>query len=384
MKTCLVGLLGLAALASFGCRTDPNVALLERELRRQEDQIYRLEDVLDQKCAELETCKRSSESPNKPARDRGASGAAGSLTNDDLPTLPVIRAPEIKPGKALQEGDLPPLFGPSTSPPTNSSAVPTNTPSSKPAKRAPLEAAPPFGTPGAALAPPADRTETKKVLLNDPLQPIRPTASNVKASRIVIVGAHTGGFSVDDKPGDEGITVMIAPRGAAGEPLDAPAAIQVSLLDEELRGQGPAARIAMWEFTSAEIAKRFRRTAANRGIYLELPWPDKPPQHKRLRVFVRYTTTDGRELEDQQAIEIALPEGQSWTPPAAPQRPLHAGAPAKRLPADDGEVILTPPQLSGPAEPAASGEQGRRNETRRPAASDNKPQAARPVWSPYR
>ena len=375
MKTCLVGLLGLAALASLGCRTDPNVAILERELRRQEDQIYRLEDLVDQKCAELEACKRSGGSPSKSSHDRGESASTGPLNGDDLPTLPAIRTPEIKSGKALQEGDLPALF-------KNSS--PSTAPRTAPAEAAPPTAAPRFGAPGAALPPPADRSESKKVLLKDPMQTIRPTASNVNVARIVIVRAHTGGFSLDEKPGDEGVTVMIAPRGAAGEPLDAPAAIQVSLLDEELRGQGPTARVAMWEFTAAEIAKRFRRTSANKGVYLELPWPDKPPQHKRLRVFVRYTTTDGRELEDQHAIEIALPEGQSWSPPSAPQRSLRAAAPAQRLSDGDGQVILTPPQLSGPAEPEARREQGRREESRRPAANDNKPQAARPTWSPYR
>ena len=38
-----------------GCQSHTlNSQLLERELRLQEDQIYRLQDVLDEKCARLE------------------------------------------------------------------------------------------------------------------------------------------------------------------------------------------------------------------------------------------------------------------------------------------------------------------------------------------
>ena len=50
MRTWQVALLGGALLAVAGCRTDPAIPLLERQLRQQEDEIYRLR-------AQLEGCQ---------------------------------------------------------------------------------------------------------------------------------------------------------------------------------------------------------------------------------------------------------------------------------------------------------------------------------------
>ncbi|NDC64246.1 MAG: hypothetical protein EBZ59_09755, partial [Planctomycetia bacterium] len=42
-----------AAMIAVGCKSDMNQQLLERELRMQEDQIYRLQDELQDKCERL-------------------------------------------------------------------------------------------------------------------------------------------------------------------------------------------------------------------------------------------------------------------------------------------------------------------------------------------
>jgi len=46
--------LALVAAGLTGCKSDLNQQLLERELRYQEDQIYQLQDELQEKCARLE------------------------------------------------------------------------------------------------------------------------------------------------------------------------------------------------------------------------------------------------------------------------------------------------------------------------------------------
>ena len=48
MKPALSVLAGLALLATAGCRSDPAIPILERQLRLQEDEIYRLRATLDQ------------------------------------------------------------------------------------------------------------------------------------------------------------------------------------------------------------------------------------------------------------------------------------------------------------------------------------------------
>ena len=42
------------AMPLVGCKSDLNQQLLERELRMQEDQIYQLQDELQEKCVRLD------------------------------------------------------------------------------------------------------------------------------------------------------------------------------------------------------------------------------------------------------------------------------------------------------------------------------------------
>ena len=60
-----------------------------------------------------------------------------------------------------------------------------------------------------------------------------------------------------------------------------------------------------------------------RGIHLKLPWPAKPPENARLKVFVRYETPEGKKLQAEKEVFVALPGqfSQRWTPrPADRQR----------------------------------------------------------------
>ena len=47
------------------------------------------------------------------------------------------------------------------------------------------------------------------------------------------------------------------------------------------------------------------RTGSQQGIHLRLPWVSTPA-HDRLKVFVRYTTRDGRKLQAERLIGVAL------------------------------------------------------------------------------
>ena len=145
-----------------------------------------------------------------------------------------------------------------------------------------------------------------------------------------------------------------------------------AVLDE----RGKAARVARWDFTAAETASLFRRTDSSRAIHLAMAWPADPPKHNKLHLFVRYVTADGRKLEADRPIEVALPgERQAgWTP-----------APPSARAADGGE--FRPPARQAPIGPDA--ESWRPNETpsaacRRTSARDGHPhrsaqaRAARP------
>jgi hypothetical protein len=59
MKSWSFAVVGLACLIVAGCRADPNIALLERELRLQEDEIYRLRGAVADYQAALRSCGES-------------------------------------------------------------------------------------------------------------------------------------------------------------------------------------------------------------------------------------------------------------------------------------------------------------------------------------
>lgn len=106
MKPWLFAVVGLALLASSGCRTDPAIPILERELRRKEDEIYRLRAKL----GDMEDCDivydRRADSPARDAESRRGSERSDSGRNGKRPTSEpgTTTAPVIElPGGAVSE-----------------------------------------------------------------------------------------------------------------------------------------------------------------------------------------------------------------------------------------------------------------------------------------
>lgn len=149
--------------------------------------------------------------------------------------------------------------------------------------------------------------------------------------------------------------MVIEPRDAGGDFIPATAPISVVVMDAALPGE--AAHVARWNFTAAEIAQRYRKTPTMEGFYLEVPWPAAPPIHSDLRLFVRYTTDDGRKLQAEGPIRVAL-----------------AGRPIERWSA--ATLPLDPPAN---ARPGREDQEGTEPPEIRQAAV-----LQRPVWSPER
>ena len=57
MKTWQIVVVGLVSLAVAGCQTDPNIVLLEQDLRKKDDEIYRLQWQLEDCQAELQAAR---------------------------------------------------------------------------------------------------------------------------------------------------------------------------------------------------------------------------------------------------------------------------------------------------------------------------------------
>jgi hypothetical protein len=384
MKTRRILLLAVCGLCLSGCKSGKrNQELLERELRCQEDQIYELEAALDQCESELESARRENQTLKRDGAgsDRGPAGSS---------SVPII--------------DLPSDSG---------------SPRSNPRRRQ-EEPSVPIVEPGEEFTPePATPGTPSK-----PSASARPEPSDRRIARIVLNKQLTGGLSHDHRGGDEGILVVFEPRNARGEMVAEPGDVSIALVDPER--SGPQARVARWDFAATEAFEQFHQTGAlGRGYEFELPWPDAAPQSKKLELFVRYVTPDGRKLLSKMTISVDPPAGNQarrWRTPAGsmaePGESASAGPPDRTAQSDrplrrflrsaadragrngdrgsrDSEApayggtssVAGAPQ--GTSEPKVElGEESEPDEADGPAAAPEKERPAavarRPAWTPYR
>ncbi len=358
VKTWHFALLGmiLPALAG-GCRTDPAVPILERQLRLQEDEIYRLRATVEELQDGADCRDRDSRSAAEAGRRGSSRSSTDSNGSSDSPPLDITvpSTPSSEGAKALKGADKPaPLWTP------ESSRKPPIAPGSKSSR-----------ADGPSLDPPARGAATGTTSA---------TGDSRRVASIAMNRAMSGGINSGNPSGDRGLLVVVEPRDRAGRTIDAPADMSVLVLDPAvLDNQGKAARVGRWDFSAAETASLFRGGDSSRAVHLAMAWPADPPRHRKLHAFIRYTTADGRRLETDGPIEAALPGDRQagWTP--APPRVRD-----DRDDRDSGE--------SRTAE-SSSGESWRHNGVSPEPPAELPPQMAtrtdpqrleRPVWSPER
>ncbi len=340
MKVWPCALSGLACLALAGCRSDPNTALLERELRLQEDKIYALQDRVEDCQAELLSARRENtalrqqldtdqDESERPVDLRQPAGVGGPIATPLVP--PVIDLPM----QSLPKGEVPESLQRPAQP---------IAPRSEPAEAAEAaEAEPDASDGGDDAASPAVMSDSRQV------------------THLALRTRLCGGYDSDGRPGDEGITVVFEPHDERGRYVEAPADVSIVVVDPAILGE--AGRVARWSFTTAETARAFADPGMARGIALEMAWPNDPPAHGKLHLFVRYMTADGRKVQADGPIHVVLEEQRTagWVPTEPARSTFQARRPAR------------PRQTPPPARTA-----------KQPSPSPATPEIQRPLWSPDR
>ncbi len=324
MKTWHIVVPALLGLALAGCRNDPSVELLERDNFKKEQEIYRLRD----ENAELKATV-SAAAPAQP----------GYLRN--------------VPPREMPTGEMPPEPGTREG---SSSTVPRTRPGRPSTSPGPTIPEPETSAPGGLnispglVAPPGQIPDRLKVPGENSPRPIPPSggptlgrsstnsstqwtppgsqprdgnsvaADNRQVAQITLHPALTGGVGTGSRTGDEGLLVVVEPRDFSGKIINAPGDMSVALLDPALSGD--QARLGRWDFAAAQT-QGMLRSGSQPGIHARLPWKSSPA-HDRLKVFVRYTTSDGRKLQAERLISVAL-DG----PAPAPREALPDPAPAE-------------------------------------------------------
>jgi hypothetical protein len=361
MKPSLLVVLGLALPVVAGCRTDPAIPLLERELYRKDREINRLQWQIE----DLQDMLNSGDMRAAPGdRDGGGRDYDRSPRREhNGANSPSVNVESLGPGTRKVPNSLMPKGKPGTSPaPEIRLNVPGDDGTPSPDRSS--DDGPSLEV-GPARVSSYRSSGTTAADLAASAVPFNPSGDSRRVASIEVDRAMTGGISSGDRSGDQGLLVVVEPRDRQGRPIDAPAEVNVALLDPALPGD--MARVARWDFTTAETAGLFRRTNAGGAMHLAMAWPKDPPKHNKLHMFVRYTTADGRKVEVNQPVEIALPGD-------APTR-WTAAEPSRF---DDDPPPLRSSSLSN-APPPRKSDPPPYTATR---TSASRPE--RPVWSPER
>ncbi|HEV7279100.1 MAG TPA: hypothetical protein VGN57_02705 [Pirellulaceae bacterium] len=337
----------LLAIGSFGCRTNPvdqaYVQTLHSEIRMLEDEIYAIESEYEKNLALLEACQNRNAAATSGASLRNGSPNPLRGLPSVLEPRPSVRErvePELLPpaidgGEPLSSGasSTGTLSRPASSGSRSRSGGSKNQPPMLEAPNIDLgELDPSFGEPLSG--------EIEQQSYEEPVD----VPTEARVTHIVLNPRLTGGLDFNGAPGDDGLNVVVEPRNQ--DDVFVPLAGQMSLVLLDPRQEGDAARVARWDLPPDEVRRRIKTDEATApGIHLKLPWNALPPSHEDLLLFVRYQTPDGRQVEAQAALTLAVSGKSStrWTP----RSPEAAGA-------RTGPQHAVPPHLSAGDLPPAS------------------------------
>jgi hypothetical protein len=335
----------VALLSSSGCKSDLSQQLLERELRMQEDQIYQLQDELQDKCARLDRVAGENTSLKKqlgvsetdgPALRRGPSPPAGQPTpaSRSGPGQPILAPPAINiPGMPPPAGGpaIPPAGGlpapASVAPPKLEGIPPLPAEPRFPGAAAPAASsvtpasatvaadADPAGVPPAPMA--VDSTARPIGQMSDPptgrrLSHEESLADAGRITHLVVNPARTECFDGNGDGVSDGLAIVIEPRDGDERLVTAAGDVSISVFDSSL--PAGAAPVAHWDIPASEAIGHFRRTSRNRGLHFVLRWPGPPPRGDHVQVQVAITTFEAASFQTDCTVAVT-PRPQSTVAP---------------------------------------------------------------------
>lgn len=350
MKLWQEALVLLLGLALVGCRTDPRIALVERDNRELQDTIYELQACIEKYDRNLERCQQQNAALQSQLKE---------AKNGESPAASDSAPPAEKPAPSRRKSTpTPPVAPQDLAPPVIEVPPESNSTNQMPSKKSGGTA--PQRTPGPMLTAPKMQSAAPAA---GKVVPVGRTARpqlvrNSQVAKILLDERFTGALE------QEGVSVAIELRDAQGRACRAAAPISVVVLDPALPGD--AARVARWDFSAEDVAAMLQQSPAEEGLRLAMPWPKQAPVHKKLRLFVRYTTDQGQKLQAECPIELE---------PARQQVDLREPGllPPHDQNAEELSAVATSNVEAEPAEPTSS-EPARRKEA----------VASRPSWSPER
>jgi hypothetical protein len=296
-----IGLVGLVA----GCKTDVHSQLLERELRLQEDQIYCLQDKLENKCYQLDQLADENASLKRQLGivDSGPAGLAPSPTapanaaRSPTPAAPLLVPPTV---------EVPPIGGGNDDGPSFS--PPAVRPGRSPTRGEPLPNPGGIAPPTLEGVPPLPQ-ESGGRGASRPIRQlsfVESVAGEGTLTHLVINRAKTLCYDANGDGVSEGLTLVVEPRDADERLVAVAGDLTVTVYEPPQHAQQTnlGQPLAQWTIPAAEAMRHFRRTSRARGLHFVLPWPAAAPRSRQVRVVTQLTRFDGSQLEAEAVTSV--------------------------------------------------------------------------------
>ncbi|HAY80275.1 MAG TPA: hypothetical protein DCY79_10760 [Planctomycetaceae bacterium] len=289
---CFAILFAALTLVVAGCRQDPYmeayIDTLNLEKLALEDRLYELEydyDKLLEKLKQVESDGSSpTRSPSGNSRPTPAEPPVRQPSQNTSPDKDASGAPEIEFDN--DSGTAPQVEFNEDAPNPRDFAPPTNS-----AEDAPK---PPFELPSGAPEPLPPTAPNRSSSANH----LRQNRRTRQLSSIQIDHRYTGAARQTDADSDQVLRVVIQPRDDHRRFLPATGKLAIVAFDVDTKK-----RVGRWDLDPDQVSQRLSKSSPL-GIDFRTAWPTSAAKSKRLHLFARLTTSDGRELTSDREINL--------------------------------------------------------------------------------
>lgn len=159
------------------------------------------------------------------------------------------------------------------------------------------------------------------------------TQALARISGLSINKLMSGGQDQDGDQTDEALQLIVAPHDADGDLVKVAGQMEIEAYDMSRTGEDK--RVGRWVFDSGEARKHWHSGFLSSGFQFHLPW-EQSPGGKEILVHARLVTSDGRQFDTNQTINVrpglAAAPGRIVPPPHLQQVSQAKLAPLSAMP----------------------------------------------------
>jgi hypothetical protein len=154
----------------------------------------------------------------------------------------------------------------------------------------------------------------------------------------VQLGRGTGGIDEDNRPGDEGILVVVVPRDVDTSPVKVAGTLKVAAF--EVTTEGLKIPLSSWDVSATELRKSWRTGLLSSGYHVSLPF-QRFPTNPKVRIIATFLPLEGGIYEAEKDVTVRLSTEMRPCPP-------NELLPPTPTPGPSGNLTLPPPTPLSP------------------------------------